>query len=266
MDNLNELLKTLGLEHQEAKVYLTALSLGTSPASVIGKRCGIPRSTARYTCEQLVKKQLMVMTQKGNAKLFTAENPAKLKKLLELQYETIHLHELKLDSAMQNLLRLYNPNIILPKVRFYEGVEGIISMFDDALSENKPLYGALSIVEDMDERVMEYLNDVYTPKRAKLKNPAKILFNDNKLTREYRKNDAQVNRISLLLPEKDFPFDVCCHIYGDKVAFYSYKKGDLTGVLIEDVFIKNTQLSIFKLAWNYARQLRVNEQNKNIDV
>lgn len=264
--NLIELLHQLGLEHQEANVYLSALRLGTSPASIIGKKCGIPRSTARYTCEQLIEKQLMVGSQKGNTKLFTLESPEKLQKLLDMQQEDLEVKQQKLEVAMQDLKRLFNPYTVMPKVRFYEGVEGLMTMFDDVLQEGKPLFGALHITETIHPKILTYLNEVYTPKRAQLKNPAYMLFNDNPLTYEYRENDKNVNRTSLLLPEKDFPFDVCCHIYSNKVAFYSYEKADMTGVLIENELIKNTQFSIFRLAWNQARQLKANETYKGIEI
>lgn len=259
MEDLQTLLNNLGLEHQEAKVYLAALRLGTSPASIIGKRCEIPRSTARYTCEQLVKKQLMLATQKGNTTLFTPENPSKLQKLLDLQKEQVEIKQQKLDFALQDLKRLFNPYAVIPKVRFYEGVGGLIDMFDDVLEENKILYGAAYVSDDIHPEVWQYLQKSYVPRRKEQKNEAYMLFNDNEKTKRYRENDQAMNRISLLLPIESFPFEACCHIYGNKVAFYSYRESDLTGVLIENELVQKTQFSIFQLAWEKALQLAENQ-------
>ncbi len=55
-----DFLESLGLEAIEAQVYQAALSLGTVPASIVANRLNMPRSSARYTCEQLIKKGLMV--------------------------------------------------------------------------------------------------------------------------------------------------------------------------------------------------------------
>lgn len=264
MENeLEQLLTSLGLEHQESKVYLQALTLGTSPASIIAKRCDLPRSTARYTCEQLVAKQLMIESQKGNTKLFTPENPEKLKKLLDLQQERLELRSQKLDSKLQDLKRLYNPYTVIPKMRFYEGVQGIIELVEDVFTEAVPIFGALSMTEEMHPDIAAYVKETYVPKRRQTGQEAWMLFNDNKQTREYQKEDKTMNRVSLLVPYKDFPFDSCCHIYGNKVAFYSYNKNDMTGVIVENAIIHNTQLSIFRLAWEQAKARKENGQYIN---
>ena len=265
MDNeLETLLTSLGLEHQESKVYLQALTLGTSPASIIAKRCGLPRSTARYTCEQLVYKQLMIESQKGNTKLFTPENPEKLKKLLDLQQERLELRAQKLDFKLQDLKRLYNPYTVIPKMRFYEGVQGIIELVEDVFTEKAPIFGALSMTEAMHPEIVAYVKDTYVPKRRETGQEAWMLFNDNQMTQDYQKHDQAMNRVSLLVPYNDFPFDSCCHIYGNKVAFYSYNKNDMTGIIVENPIIHNTQLSIFRLAWEQAKKLKQNSQYHDI--
>jgi len=266
MNELELLLSSLGLEHQEAKVYLAALTLGTSPASNIAKRTDMPRSTARYTCEQLSRKQLMIESQKGNTKLFTPENPEKLKKLLDLQVEEIETRGQRLDSSLQDLKRLYNPYTVLPKVRFYEGADGIMEMFEEFLEENTPFCGVTGGTGEVHPRIVKYLAERYVPKRQELKNPTWMLLNDSDRLESYRKNDASVNRISLVAPEKAFPFKSCCHIYGNKVAFYSYFVQDMTGVIIENAIIHETQLSLFRLAWSAARALPINKIHKDVEL
>jgi sugar-specific transcriptional regulator TrmB len=266
MDDLNKLLKSLGLEHHEPEVYLAALRLGTTPASVVGKRCKIPRSTARYTCEQLVEKQLMVVTQKGNTQYFTPENPEKLRKLLEMQQEKIRSRGQQLEGHMQDLKRIFNPYTVMPKMRFFEGVDGIIKLIEDVFSVNVPIYGALSIPEEMHPEISHYVEKSYVPKRKASGNSAWMLFNDNKLTKDYQKKDKEMNRISLIIPYKDFPFDSCLHIYGNKVAFYSYKENDMTGIIVENEYIYNSQMSVFKLAWEHAKKLKSNANYANVKL
>lgn len=264
---LEEILKSLGLNEKETTIYLTLLPLGSAPASVLGQRTKITRSTAQYTCQQLVKKGLLRSIEKNNTFIYAPEPPDKLLYLLDQEKKTLAHKEDQVHRIIGDLKSMINPQAVLPKVRFFEGVESMIQMLDDVLKENKPLYGALQINEDMHPEIFNYAWNIYTPKRKELKNPAWILLNDTPATREYRKNDAEVNRVSLLVPEEIFPFDACCHIYGNKVAFYSYKKTDVTGVLIENTFIHGTQFSLFKLAWNYAKALKINKdyQGKKLD-
>ena len=56
MENISKVLAEFGLSKLEAQTYEVAIALGTFPASTLGNRLGIPRSTARYTCESLVHK------------------------------------------------------------------------------------------------------------------------------------------------------------------------------------------------------------------
>lgn len=266
MTDLARLLHSLGLEHQEANVYLAALRLGTCPASAIAKRTNLPRSTARYTCEQLVAKQLMLTSQRKNATLFTAENPEKLKKLLEMQMEQIETRSQQLEGAMQDLKRIFNPYTVMPKVRFYEGVDGIIELFEDVLKESQPLFGALTFTKDMHPEIERYTNEKYIPRRKKLGNAAWMIFNDDPRSREYQKRDAEMKRVSLLVPYQEFPFNSCLHIYGNKVAFYSYNQNDMTGVMIENQTIREAQMSLFKLAWERASQMEQNKKSAKIEL
>jgi hypothetical protein len=93
-----------------------------------------------------------------------------------------------------------------------------------------------------------------------------MLFNTWTKTLKYRENDKKLNRISLLVDNNDFPFDSCVHIYWDKIAMYSYKRWDLVWVIIKNSFMKKSIFSIFKLAWNMAKNKDVNNDYKNIEI
>ena len=118
----------------EASAYEMALGLGTFPASILANRLGIPRSTARYTCESLVHKGLMIETKRANTKLFVAENPNKLIIMLNAEEERLAKKREQLAMRVKELQQVYNPNAKLPKVTFYEGMDGIERMFTDLLS------------------------------------------------------------------------------------------------------------------------------------
>jgi len=261
-----EILESLGLNNTELKIYLALLPVGSVPASMLGKRTGISRSTAQYACHNLQKKGLLKVFKKNNTFIYSPEPPEKLVFLLEEEKKEIEEKEENVKRIVGELKAMINPHAVMPKVTFYEGVEGLKDMLDDVLIENFPLYGVLKISEETDPEITDYLMNEYTQKRMKLQNPAFMLFNDNKMTHDYRKHDKAVNRISLLLPDKEFPFDSCCNIYGNKVAFYSYESHDLTGVLIDNEHVASTQLSIFKLAWDHARTFKTNQKHKNVEI
>lgn len=168
MDPIEQFLASIGLEPLESKLYITALSFGTVPASVLANKLEIPRSTARYTCEQLIRKKLMVESKKGNTKLFTPENPTKLASILydeEMQLKQKHN---QLPLITKTLQKIYNPHTSIPDVTFYDGDDGVEKMLMDLSKEPGEMYtfGA-----------WDYFNT---------KKP--------NLTKKFRQNALQVNR------------------------------------------------------------------------
>lgn len=263
---IEETLKKLGLNDKEISIYLASLTIGSSPASVLGIRTGISRSTAQYVCQQLAKKGIIRSIQKNNAFIYSPESPDKILYLLDQQKKELAEKEDQAYRIVGDLKAMMNPLAVLPKVRFFEGLDGLIEMFNDVLIENKPLFGIGKIDDSIDDRILQYIQNIYVPKRKQLKNPAWMLFNENFATIEYQKLDLEMNRTSMLLPQKNFPFETCCHIYGQKVAFYSYRKNDLTGVIIENTYISQSQFSLFKASWQFAQKQVINKKylHKNL--
>ncbi len=139
-NRIHSFLAELGLSPQESQAYEVALGLGTFAASTLGTRLGVPRSSARYTCESLVRKWLMTLTKKANTKLFVAENPTKLFSIIYEQEAEIARKKEQLALTVKELQQKYNPEAKLPKITFYEGLDGIERMFDELLVHPTELF------------------------------------------------------------------------------------------------------------------------------
>lgn len=263
---IEQVLENLGLTDKEVAIYLALLPVGSAPASVLGSRTGINRSTAQYICQQLAKKGIIKALEKNHTYIYTPESPDKLIYLIDQEREKLDEKEDQTNRIIGQLKAMINPQATLPKVRYFEGVDGIIEMFEDALSEGKTLYGAAKLDNAVDERILKYVQERYVPKRIELGFEAYMLFNDDEMTRNYQKKDEAMHRVSLLMPVKDFPFEASHHIYGDKVAYYSWNKNDLSGVIIQNTNIHKTAFSIFKSAWRYAVTLKDNKKHKDVTI
>ena len=140
MNPIDQFLSSIGLEPLESKLYITALSFGTVPASVLANKLEIPRSTARYICEQLIRKKLMVETKKGNTKLFTTENPTKLASILYDEEMFLKQKQNQLPFVTKTLQKIYNPHTSIPDVTFYDGDDGVEKMLMDLSKEPGKVY------------------------------------------------------------------------------------------------------------------------------
>ncbi|MBD3270020.1 hypothetical protein GF376_00675 [Candidatus Peregrinibacteria bacterium] len=263
-DQIHQTLTQLGLNEKEIDIYLALLKSGSSPASMLGQRTDITRSTAQYTCQQLVKKGLVTAIENNNTFIYTPENPDKLIFLIEQEKKNLEKKEDKVERILGDLKSMLNPSAKLPKVKFLQGVDGVISAFEDALESNDVIYSAAIISDDMHPEIIDYVRNTYIPKRQKDQRQTYVIFNDSELTKNYQNTDKKVNRTSLLVPEEDFPFPACLYIYANKVSFLSYKKNDMIGVIIENEFIHRTMMSIFKLAWNQSLQLPINQKYSDL--
>ncbi len=161
------------------------------------------------------------------------------------------------------LSALLSPQSQLPRVRFFEGVDGIIEMYDHVLASGQPNCIFSVFVQQFDHRLKEYMERRYLPARAASKLPSWIIYNDLPLTREFTKLDAKLQRTSLFVPKEDYPFESACHIYGDNVAFLSLHPSDMTGVRVENARIAEMQRTAFRLSWDAARRLPVNRRNRD---
>jgi len=259
MKDLETLLKEIGLEHQESKVYISALQLGTSPASVIGKQLQIPRSTARYTCEQLIKKQLMLPSQKGNTVYFTAENPEKLKKLLDLQREEIDLMEVSLSKNMSDLIGLYNPDTVLPKIVFYEGIEGVREALDkiiDEMNEGGEIqyYGSIrAMAEDENDKKVIKLLDRFVQQRIENKITVRLITTYTKGSEGLKTRSKDELRETRFAKSYAFNFPAAEVIFfNDKIYAMTKENNMFFAYIVQSANITKIHRGIFEMAWKQA--------------
>ena len=96
MEKINKVLESIWLNEKEIKIYLTSLSMWQNPASILWSKNNINRSTAQYTCNQLVEKKLMNIIQKWNTFLYWPEDPEKIINVIGKEY---NLLEKKMSNA-----------------------------------------------------------------------------------------------------------------------------------------------------------------------
>jgi predicted transcriptional regulator len=166
-------LKDLGLKEQEADFYYSALSLGPNTIGKIAGNAGILRTTAYSIYESLKKKGLMNIELRGFKKLYVAENPEKLENILERRKE---LFRKKKDEFMA----LYNLKGGESFIKYYEGLEGIKSVYEGLLKDAEPFndYLILTNTELWNSLDPVYFED-FKQRRAKMNFNMRALFQDS---------------------------------------------------------------------------------------
>ena len=252
---IENVLQNIGLEKKEINIYITTLSLGTQPASVIARRAGFPRNTARFILDKLVDKGLIKKTKRANTQLYTTEEPKNLIQLMEYRRNELNskineqINEIK--SVLPELESRFRPKSTKPKVAFYEGDEGLVKVYQDTLNSKEDIKSFASF-DGMHGALPDYFKTYY---KLRAENGIMIhsIHPDTPLAREKTKNDKKEWRDSRLIPRKQYNFDPEIQFYDNKLVITSWK--EKLGIIIESQEIYHAMVVAFDLAWKEATRL-----------
>ncbi len=241
---VRKILESIGLTKEEADVYLAGLELGETSVQNLAKKAGVKRPTTYKILDKLIENGIFYQTLKGKKRYFNAENPEKLKSSLKQK-------ELELSKIMPELKSIYNLSDTKPKVKFYEGVAGAISVFDDTLASTKEGGEILTYtgIKNLFEVFPKGYTEDYFAKRVVKNIKARVIAIESEESREWQKNAEKQLREIILVPEENFNFFGDTEIYANKVALISYKE-NFMAVVIESETIANMQRFVFNIAWN----------------
>lgn len=245
-------LQKLGLSDKEVKVYLASLELGPSSVQAVARKAGVNRATTYVMIEALIKKGLMSSFEKGKKRFFTAESPVHLILLLQKQESEIKEKQKILEELMPELKALFASAEEKPRVKFFEGLEGIKTIQNDILAAK---FNSLDEIISLDECYRILPPEGKKGHRQKIaektKNiPIRVIYTSSKGPILPKKENSRERRF---IPLDKFPFDTEIYIYSSKVAIISCK-GKIMGVIIENKDIAEALKVVFNLAWEAAEK------------
>ena len=241
-------LQHLGLSDKEAAVYIASLELGSDTVQEIANRAEVKRANTYAVIEKLMGKGLMSSVEKGKKTLYQVEDPKQLLRLLQEQEEGIKKKEQEFKKHLPELETLFDIAEEKPKVRYFEGKEGLIAIREDYFkAKNKDALGVFALDEEKKVFSEEERKNAYERRVNKNIN-TKLLY-----TSEKRMEATPKLTIRRFIPKDKFPMSSSIIIYDNKVGIVSLK-GKLIGVIIENKEISNTLRSIFNIAWDGAEK------------
>jgi sugar-specific transcriptional regulator TrmB len=239
---LHEYLEQIGLSEKEAKVYLANLELGPTSIAQIAERAQIKRTTVYEIMKSLNAQKLASLTVKGKKKLFVATEPSKMKAMLEKRTAL-------LDDILPELKALSKTAKHRPMIQMFEGIEGLLSIYEDIIQEEKPLSSFVAFSEAKEE-FSDYFDEVFIPERIKHNIFARVISPKTNAARKRQNNDKKALRELRTIDKQLYPFSIEIAIYGNKTAFISFKENELFGVIIQSNEITKTMGLVFDFFWN----------------
>lgn len=240
--SLISVVKNIGLNEKEARVYLACLELGSSAVAQIARRARVNRVTAYDVLEKLMKKGMVNTFLKAGTRFYDATDP----QMIAAEFKRRQHDFLK---AVPDLRRLRG-DAIHPRIRYFEGLDGIKAIYEDTLSSKTEIlnYSNSKAIRDH----WPQYDEEYVLERVKHKIYLKGIAPADEQGAWVHEHDKKYLREIRLVPTTKFTFTNEINIYDDKVAIVSYRDKPLIGMIIESNEIANTQRDIFKMAWEFA--------------
>ena len=240
MKEINNILRQLGLNNKEAKIYLALLELGTGTVQQIATKAKVTRTNIYDHIGNMKDLGLVSEIKYDKKTLLIPENPQILKQRAEENMKLI-------SEAMPSLMGIFNAPGTKPKIKSYSGKQGLLQAYDTILLDQPAKVYTIIDVENM----MKALPDKYmwdwADKRAALNIFFYAIINDSPQGRVAKKRDKEQKRQTKLV--KNVKFSTEMHIYNNKVLMLSFKRPYIATV-IEDMAIANTMKAMWQGWWN----------------
>ncbi len=255
-------IEELGLSNKESRVYLANLMLGPAGVQQIADTSGIKRVTTYVILESLVSLGLVSQITKAKKTLFNAEAPENLNRLLEKREQSLKDQKQHLKGLLPDLNALKLDPKVLPDVKFYEGVEGIKTVFKTFINESKAtgveeLLG-MSNVDELYAFFPEIAAAKSNPDRVKAGVHSRMLYTSSQ-GGIYKLVDESKNREARIINQDIFPIKGDISILGSRIAMVSLAPPKPVAFVITNAELATTLASVFELAWTTASAQNSNQ-------
>jgi len=224
-------------------VYLALIEIGPSLAGTITKKANINRSNCYDALQRLSEKGLVSYVIKSQRKYFKAEEPGKLKKLLQEERLEIIKKEKELNEILPSLLLKAKETSEKPFVALYQGKKGIKSIFEDVLKHKEYwVFGSSGKLKEILGPYFKLLQKRVKQKKIKVR----LLVGERA-----KETDIVTHAETKYLPNQYITL-ISTLVYANKVAVISWTD-DPVGFLIEDKQTANSYRKYFDFMWEQAK-------------
>lgn len=241
---LEKQLHDIGLNASETKVYLYLLENAVASPPQISRGTSIARSNAHYALRSLEEKNLIKRQQKGKRFVYIPTDPSTTLQLLERKKKAM-------KETLPELKALYKSKQHKPSIKFYEGSEQLVEIFESVLeTKHKEVLGFAST-----ERLFKLIPDYFQKRFQKELKKREIFLRDilshasgERVGKEARENTRPYYDYKVLDKKwGDLPTDIL--VWDDKVAVMTLEE-PVFGTVLQDKRLADTYRVQFKIMWN----------------
>ncbi|HEY0908387.1 MAG TPA: helix-turn-helix domain-containing protein [Candidatus Paceibacterota bacterium] len=254
--NLIPPLKEAGLNPKSAAIYALLIEKGGGFPSHISKETRLNRSTVYKILTDLSIKGLVSEIEKGKKLYYKANQPQKLLSFARRQKEKADESFEKAKKLIPELEGVFESLPNKPKITYYEGHEGVVSVFEDHINVKKKyeMLGLSNVSGLLDfmpkkffERYRRTKEKIGITTRGILPNTKTDLAFVGNIYAGFKKEIVPVVRH---MSADQFPFKGEVTVYAEnRVSIVNFEERNPIGIIIEDQTIHNMMRFFFELAW-----------------
>ncbi len=262
MSQVNEMRKqiyiALGLSQKESEIYELLLANGEMAARDLEMKTGFKKNTYALV-KQLEKKRLLIKIEKMKRVYYQPAPPENLKYLASVQMKSAKTNLSILLEQLPAMQVMYRESVDRPVIRYVEGEDGLMDMYKEVYGQDiEASYGCLDL-SALERAIPKYMNSELIPKRVQSESKAFAVLADDAEGRAVAQKDDEQNRESILVDPTKYPIPAEISVYGDKVVMLSFKKGGVSGVMIDNKDMATSLASIYRLLFDtYKAGIKAN--------
>lgn len=247
---LKLILQSFGFSEKEVGVYIALLQLGKGTVTEISLQAGINRTTGYDILGSLVNKKLVSVSGKEPKQEYAAEEPTAVIEYLKRQIAQTEGFIKRAEGLMPELTLLHAVKN-RPRIRFYEGTNGLKQVYEDTLTSHEPIR-AYATVDDMHKALPNYF-PTYYKRRAEKNISIRAIVPETPTGRERETHDVEEKREIAFVPADKYYFSPEINVYDNKVMIASWR--EKLGIIIESEEIADAMKKIYELAWGRAKEM-----------
>jgi sugar-specific transcriptional regulator TrmB len=256
-ESLLRKIEDLGLQANEARVYLSLLEIGEATVTQICKNAGLNRTTGYDILERLCLYGIVNKGIGGKKRLYIAESPGHLEQFLENKRRRAERRVQELKNLLPELKAIYKTEL-KPVIKIVEGVEAMRQMAYNELDAKGVIYSLVNLknyAETFDE-----MGTHRSLERFKRGIKERCLSIDSDTARKWHnktysgKKKRQENTEYRWLPwDKRYSTAGEVAVYNDKVMGILSKSSENVAFEIQSQTFADFLKIIFEMAWKATK-------------
>ncbi len=239
---IGDLMK-IGFSQKQALLYWHLLERGGGLASELAAVTGLKRPTVYKLLGELESAHLVAQTMRGAHRVFLPENPENL--LARIELEKRHISEIL--PVLQNLFQQHSRR---PRLRFFEGIEGVRYVNEQLLNASCEYYYFGSMFSSAEVLGEDYLAD-YTRRRVRKRIWSNGIYPKSKKPARLELQPGAENYRRVRYLEQEAMNKVGTLTLMDNKILICSTQSECYGIIIESADL----YSILKLVWDALWQV-----------